>query len=74
MADDIRELDVVALSKALPGEGLPAGQIGTVVYVHQAGKAYEVEFILEPRRSVVLTLAPDTLLRLVGLDYRRVAV
>jgi len=73
MAEAIRELDVVALIKDLPAEGLAAGQTGTVVFVHEGGKAFEVEFILEPRRSVVATVEQDCLLKLKGLGYGRVA-
>lgn len=38
-------LDAVTLTKALPAEGLAAGAIGTIVYVHaDPGGVYEVEF------------------------------
>lgn len=74
MVDDMREFDVVALCRDVPDEGLQAGQIGTIVFVHEEGKAFEVEFIIEPRRSVIMTLPAEALLRLKGLNYRRVAV
>ena len=39
-----RELDTVILKVDLPESGLRAGDLGTVVLVHQGGAAYEVEF------------------------------
>ena len=41
----IRELDRVALTRALPEQGLVAGDIGAVVGVHQDGKGFTVEFM-----------------------------
>ncbi|HEX8139334.1 MAG TPA: DUF4926 domain-containing protein [Pyrinomonadaceae bacterium] len=41
----IKELDQVVLTADLPEYGLQAGDIGTVVLVHQEGAGYEVEFI-----------------------------
>jgi len=67
MTDDIQELDVVALLRDLPAEQLRAGQTGTVVCVHQGGAAFEVEFPLSPRQSVVATVGPSNLLKLRGL-------
>jgi hypothetical protein len=40
----IEELDRVVLTTDLPEEGLKAGDIGTVVLVHEKAKGYEVEF------------------------------
>ena len=36
----MQELDRVVLLEALPGHGLEAGDIGTVVMVHQGGQGY----------------------------------
>jgi hypothetical protein len=41
----IRELDRVVLTKRLPELGLEAGDVGTVVLVHEGGKGFEVEFV-----------------------------
>ena len=41
----ISELDQVVLAEDLAEKGLQAGDIGTVVLVHQGGKGYEVEFM-----------------------------
>jgi hypothetical protein len=40
----IDELDLVVLTRDLPKERLAAGDVGTVVLVHQQGAGYEVEF------------------------------
>jgi Domain of unknown function (DUF4926) len=40
----INELDLVVLTRDLPTERLTAGDVGTVVLVHQQGAGYEVEF------------------------------
>ena len=68
MNSSIQELDVVALREDLPAEGLVAGQTGTVVFVHKGGEAFEVEFIVQPRKSIVTTVAADRLLKLRGLS------
>ncbi len=67
MPEEIRDLDVVALVHDLPELGLPAGQTGTIVYVHKGGVAFEVEFVLGPRRSVVATVGHAALLKLRGI-------
>ena len=64
MNTDIHELDVVALTADLPGNGLARGQVGTVVHQHSA-EAFEVEFVdQEGRTYALLTLRYDQLLRL----------
>jgi hypothetical protein len=40
----IGELDLVVLKRDLPNERLAAGDVGTIVLVHQQGAGYEVEF------------------------------
>lgn len=47
----IEELASVVLTTNLPERGLQAGDLGTVVLVHQEGKGYTVEF---------MTLSGDT--------------
>lgn len=39
----IKEHDCVILTQDLADEGLVAGDIGTVVHIHQSGAGYEVE-------------------------------
>jgi len=56
----MKELDLVVLTRELPGEGLRVGDIGTVVLVHQGGAGYEVECsTLGGRTPAVATLAAD---------------
>jgi hypothetical protein len=56
----MKELDLVVLTRDLPGENLRAGDIGTVVLVHQGGTGYEVEFsTLGGQTLAVVTLAAD---------------
>jgi len=72
MSNTIEDLDVVALLRDLPEEGLEKGQSGTVVLTHGAGEAFEVEFILQPGRpgsSVVATVRAEDLLKLKGLKH-----
>jgi hypothetical protein len=57
-----RELDRVVLTKRLPRLGLEAGDIGTVVLVHESGKGFEVEFVtLGGDTLAVTTLMADDL-------------
>lgn len=53
MDNDIRLLDVVALTEDVPGRGLVRGQVGTVVEIHPGGE-YEVEFSGEDGRAYAL--------------------
>jgi hypothetical protein len=69
MTDDIRELDCVALIRDLPTEGLAKGQTGAIVLVHNQGEAFEVEFPIDARESVISTVSREDLLKLKGLDY-----
>jgi hypothetical protein len=53
----IQELERIVLTIHLPEYGLQAGDVGTVVLVHQQGKGYEVEFVRldgEPFTGVTL--------------------
>ena len=71
MVEEIHEYDVVALIKDLPEDQLSAGQTGTVVFVHNRGEAFEVEFMLDPRHSVVATVERPALLKLKGHGYSK---
>ena len=44
MTNNIKLLDVVALTGDLPEHNLWRGQVGTVVEILRGGKAFEVEF------------------------------
>lgn len=53
----IQEHDCVVLTENMPAERLQAGDVGTVVHIHQGGAGYEVEFIGYDGHTVaVLTL------------------
>jgi hypothetical protein len=53
----IKEHERVVLTTPLPGEGLEAGDVGTVVHVYKDGEAYEVEFVtLDGHTAAVATL------------------
>jgi hypothetical protein len=54
----IEELASVVLTTDVPERGLTAGDIGTVVMVHQGGRGYTVEFVTLGGETVaVVTLA-----------------
>jgi hypothetical protein len=58
----IKEHDCVILTQDLPDNGLVAGDIGTVVHIHQSGDGYEVEFMtLAGETLAVTTLLPSRL-------------
>jgi hypothetical protein len=52
------ELDRVILTEDLPAYGLEAGDVGTVVLVHDGGAGYEVEFVaLDGETLAVVSVA-----------------
>jgi hypothetical protein len=66
---EFNELDVVALMIDLPEAGLVAGSVGTIVFVHREGVAFEVEFPNSARRRMYLveTVEREHLLKLHNL-------
>jgi hypothetical protein len=74
MNEPLHEFEMVALLADLPEYQLPAGQTGAVVFVHDGGEAFEVEFPLTPRQSVVATVDRGQLLKLTGTPYSQTAV
>ena len=61
--NDIKLLDVVALTADLPGRNLRRGQVGTVVEILANGAAFEVEFCdREGRTYESLGLRPDQIM------------
>jgi hypothetical protein len=50
----IREHDCIVLTSDLPEDGLQAGDVGTVVHIHGAGVAYEVEFMTFTGQTVAI--------------------
>lgn len=59
----IKEHDCVVLTADLTDEGLKAGDVGTVVLIHNAGAAYEVEFITLAGNTVAVATVDATKLR-----------
>ncbi len=62
----ITELDQVVLTTDLPEYNLKAGDIGTVVLVHQAGLGYEVEFMTLTGRPIVIISLFNSQVRVIG--------
>lgn len=59
----IKEHDNVVLTVDLPDEGLTAGDLGTVVHIHKAGNAYEVEFMTLRGRTLAVTTLRESQVR-----------
>lgn len=56
------ELDRVVLDEDFPANGLKAGDVGTIVMVHQGGTGFEVEFVALDGETVgVITANADQL-------------
>jgi hypothetical protein len=56
----IRELDRVVLTKRLEELGLEAGDVATVVLVHDGGRGFELEFVtLDGETYAVTTVSAD---------------
>ncbi|MBU2830430.1 DUF4926 domain-containing protein [Acidithiobacillus ferriphilus] len=71
----IRELDTVMLIKDRPSEGLVKGDVGSVVFIHEGGKAFEVEFLTMTGDPLgVLTLAVDEIQPVSARDVPHVRV
>ena len=71
----ICELDTVILLKDRPLEGLVKGDVGSVVFIHEGGKALEVEFTtLAGDPLGVLTLAEDEIRPVSARDEPHVRV
>lgn len=59
----INEHDCVVLTQDIPGDGLTTGDVGTVVHIHQAGAAYEVEFVTLTGQTVAVATVKASQLR-----------
>ena len=51
----IKEHDVIVLTQDLPEDRLQAGDVGTVVHIHQGGAGYAVEFMTLSGRTIAVT-------------------
>jgi len=67
----IKEHDCVVLTKNLPEERLEAGDIGTVVHIHNGGAAYEVEFMTLTGETVAIVTLEASQVR--PLNHRDLA-
>jgi hypothetical protein len=62
-------LDNIILNKNLPEHKLKKGDLGTIVFVYEKGKAYEVEFnTFEGKTLAVLTLEADFIRKINKLE------
>jgi hypothetical protein len=59
----IKEHDCVVLTADLSGEGLKAGDVGTVVHIHKDAAAYEVEFTTLDGRTLTVATVENKKLR-----------
>ncbi len=58
----IQEFDCVALLDDIPSSGLQSGRVGAVVFVHDNGAAFEVEFVGPSGETIAIeTLAAGSL-------------
>jgi hypothetical protein len=62
----IKEHDVVVLTQDLPEERLKAGDVGTVVHIHEGGVGYEVEFMTLSGRTIAVATVMASQARPVG--------
>lgn len=53
----------MVLTASLPEEKLEAGDVGTVVHIHQNAAAYEVEFVTLGGQTVAVATVPASQLR-----------
>jgi hypothetical protein len=59
----IKEHDCVVLTADFSGEGLKAGDVGTVVHIHKDAAAYEVEFTTLDGRTLTVATVENKKLR-----------
>jgi hypothetical protein len=62
----IHEHDCIVLTDDLPEAGLEAGDVGTVVHVHAAGAAYEIEFMTLTGETVAVATVKASQLRAIN--------
>jgi hypothetical protein len=62
----IHELEVVVLKRDLPEVRLKAGDVGTVVLIHQGGAGYELEFATLNGETLAVVTLPAEAIRSIG--------
>jgi hypothetical protein len=66
-----KEHEYVVLTHDLSNEGLTAGDLGTVIHIHNGGAAYEVEFTTLLGKTIAIATLKETQLR--SISDREVA-
>ena len=59
----LKELDIAVLTADLPEHGLRAGDVGTIVLVHNGGEGYEVEFFTLTGDTIDVVTVPASQVR-----------
>ena len=62
----IKELDTVALARAVPEHGLEPDDIGTVVMIHGQHEGFEVEFVTLSGETIAVVTLPEDAVRELG--------
>jgi len=62
----INEHDTIVLTEDVPDEGLTAGDVGTVVHIHNNGEGYEVEFMTLTGQTIAVASLLAAQVRPVG--------
>lgn len=62
----INEHDTVVLTQDVPDDGLTAGDVGTVVHIHNNGEGYEVEFMTLTGQTIAVATLLAKQVRPVG--------
>lgn len=62
----IHELDLVVLTRNLPEQGIEAGDIGTVVFIHGEENGFEVEFTTLSGETLAVVTVPSDAVRPTG--------
>jgi hypothetical protein len=65
----LKEHERVVLLTPIAGEGLEAGDVGTIVHAYRDGQAYEVEFVaLDGHTRAVATVEANQVRAVTGRD------
>ena len=62
----IKEHDRIVLLKDISAEGLLAGDVGTVVHIHNKGEAFEIEVMTVEGETVCIVTFPSSQVRAIG--------
>lgn len=69
----MQEHDNIVLTTDLPADGLKAGDVGTIVHIHGAAEAFEVEFFALTGQTVAIaTVLPSQLRAVTARDIAHV--